>query len=69
MERVAEMELHAHLALDELAAKGLESLLVRRRRDAQGQLAAEAVGHPLAPPARGLRGEDIYTTVADLLSR
>ena len=55
VERVAEMELHAHLALDELAAKGLERLLVRRRRDAQGQLAAEAVGHPLAPPARGLR--------------
>ena len=55
VERVAEMELHAHLALDELAAKGLERLLVRRRRDAQGQLAAEAVGHPLAPPARSLR--------------
>ena len=55
VERVAEMELHAHLAFDELAAKGLERLLVRRRRDAQGQLAAEAVGHPLAPLARGLR--------------
>ena len=55
VERVTEMELHAHLALDELAAKGLERLLVRRRRDAQGQLASEAVGHPLAPPARGLR--------------